>query len=379
MFGHFNGGIRFDGDNQEGTYVGDFAGWTKERVSAFLTKWLYIDKMEAYSSDRTDLGHKCSYLIMPAGWYRYFDASTQTIWLADYRVNARYKRAYPEPFKETCLAVYRATEIDGHLFSIAGYIPKADINQSSIVSELTYHYIPDYSTGGTKLRRTEYQDYRTRGLYEDLCCFCSKIWNFQNLYYGIVAYNWSSDVGIVDERSRYTGVTEESESVGALDEGEVNSGEITGTSTASSLAVGTRPFKLLGVENPYGFAWENLYGIVHKSGEVYAYDGTSDSLTASDLTPSDTNIVYKDTGVVLAHEGWQTTQASANGMLVPTAVGGSSSIYNGDYNWYADGWRVFFSGGARGDTTQAGLFCLDGNAGWGTPASYMGVRLSFQR
>lgn len=373
------GGIEIKAKASTGTLIGDYAGLSKEEL---MTKYpfnkLYIEDVDSFNSDGTATNVKDSYLVMPNCW-RYDEYSadgTEIHWIANYKVNDSFYKAYDGDFTELLLGVYKASlkEGDSLLHSVSGVVPKTSFNQSEENNAMPY-----YKTG-KGMRRAEYQDYRVRGLYNILAIIYLGTRDSQSVYRGICDYAWNTGTytDILDTDSQKTGVTEQSTSTGYMSHGVV-SGEITGTSTTASLDVGKRPFKLLGVENPYGAFWENLYGLVHKNEEVYAYKG-SDPIPTDKLAPSDSNTIYTDLNIKMPTDaGNQGAQQNANGFNVPLNLDGNGSTYNGDYYWYSNGWNIALVGGYWYDGSHDGLFYLLVNSGFGYYAANVGFRLSFER
>ena len=376
---YVNGGIEFSGTASKGTLVGDFEGLTQEQL---MRHWpfsaLYIEDVDSYSSDGTALGVKDSFLVMPNMWRKaiHSEDGSSTFMIANYQVDETYTLAYPSSdFKELCLAVYFASlGTDGKLHSVAGASPKVNINQATLIADMPYY------KRGEGVRRAEYLDYRVMALYQVLSVIYMGTRNSQSVYRGICNYVWSkgSVEDITDEPSRLTGVTELGTSVGFMAH-KVVSGEITGTSFTASLASGKRPFKLLGVENPYGFLWQNMYGLTYIDGETYAYNGVG-TPSASELVPGSDGNCYTDTGILCAQStGWQKAYADASGYPVPISVGASESTSVGDYTWYSAGKIISFVGGNFSGGSDAGLFYLSRYCAWGLATSHFGARLSFER
>lgn len=380
------GGIEFSGTACAGTLVGDFEGLTQAQL---MKRWpfsaLYIDDVDAYKADGTALGHKDSYLVMPNMWRKstHSDDGSSTFMIANYQVDETYSLAYPSDFKELCLAVYMATCPGDFYQSVAGDTPAV---WQSVKKALTSG-LPYYKRGGS-LRRSEPLDYRVLALYQVLAIIYMGTRNSQNVYRGVVSYSYSKGYpqqDITDEPSRLTGVTELETSTGYMPH-KVVSGEITGTSFTEALDDGKRPFKLLGVENPYGHAWQCLYGLTFYNGKCYAYAGSRDDLTATDLAPSDTNAYYADTGVALTQTQYTNTYdkvfGDANGYALPTAGGAGSGSSVGDtlnYLASADTWVVPFFGGVFYRNYECGLFALYVESSWGNDDATYVARLSFER
>lgn len=376
---YVNGGIEFSGVASEGTLIGDFEGLTKEQL---MRHWpfsaLYIEDVDSYASDGTALGVKDSYLVMPNMWRKaiHSEDGSSTFLIANYQVDETYTLAYPSSdFKELCLGVYFASlGSDGKMHSVSGVTPATSINQATLIADMPYY------KRGEGVRRAEYMDYRVMALYQVLSIIYMGTRNSQSVYRGICDYGYSTGTlaDVTDEPSRLTGVTELGASAGYMPH-KVVSGEITGTSFTETLDVGKRPFKLLGVENPYGLLWQNMYGLVYNDGEAYAYTGVG-TPTAGELVPGSTGQCYSDTGVqTVQNDGFQKAFADASGYPVPISVGASESTSVGDYTWYSAGWRISLFGGGFNYGSIAGLFFLFRNNAWGSAYSDFGARLSFER
>ncbi len=379
LISRVNGGIEFSGEASEGTLIGDFEGLTKEQL---MRHWpfsaLYIEDVDSYKEDGTALNVKDSYLVMPNMWRKavHSNDGSSTFLIANYQVDETYTLAYPSnDFKELCLGVYFASlGSDGKLHSVSGATPKTSINQATLIADMPYY------KRGEGVRRAEYMDYRVMALYQVLSIIYMGTRNSQSVFRGICGYSYSSGSlsDVTDEPSRLTGVTELATSVGYMPH-KVVSGEITGTSFTESLVSGKRPFKLLGVENPYGLLWQNMYGLVFNNGETYAYTGVG-TPSASELVPGSTGHCYSDIGVqAVTANGWQKAFTDASGYPVPISVGASGSSSVGDYSWYATEWRISFLGGYFSDGSRDGLFDLYRDYAWGSAPSPFGARLSFER
>lgn len=137
--------------------------------------------------------------------------------------------------------------------------------------------------------------------------------------------------------------------------------------------VDTHAFKVnryRGFECPFGDIWTNLDGIVIKNNNVY-------STTNVDSFDDQTN--NKDfIGTQNSESGWQTQLASDNGTveIIPSAVGGSSSIYMCDYFWTttSDSPLTLLVGGRAATGSQAGLGVFHSNFGVGAAHSTVGFR-----
>ena len=370
----FSGGYTKSGQVSDVTYLGDWAGCeprSKELMSKFPFYLLNRVDLDTYKADGTKVGTGDLALIRMPNCYvkiEILDDDSTTVMFANYKVDDTYQRLAPDQFEWLCLGCYKASLVDGILRSVAGNNPAAPISQ-----EQQINYMPYFKTSGGTLRRADSEDWRARAMADLLVVGYLGTFNSQENgkgFKGIVDYDWNDgDRSILDADSQKTGVTD------SLGRG-VETGELTGTSTAASLASGKRPFKVLGMENLWGDVGENVSGLVHKDGRVYAYTG-SEPITAEQWRPSDTNTALVDTGIQMATaSGFQKRHSTYGGFLFPTEVKGNDSIGVGDHYWKGSGWCIMFLGGGWTDDSRAGLFCLGADCGWGRSPSDHGARLS---
>ena len=369
-----NGGILFQKNDCVGTLLGDFAGCSKEQLMfKYPFNAITESVLPSYDKNGTSLGIDDYYINMPNCWFyeKHSEDGSSELWVANYKVNDNYQRYYGSEISYLSIGAYFGDIVDGHMHSRPGVIPTAGVNQVTLMADRTYYKI------NSKIVVSTYMRIQVWMLYAKLVDIYLANRNSQQVYRGICDYSWSkgSYSDITDERSQYTGVTEETDSVGRMSKG-ICTGEITGTSTTASLTSGKRPFKVLGVENPYGMFWQNLYGIGHNSSAVRIYTGT-DILTNDDLKCSST--LWEDTGLNIptTSSGWQTSQQSYKGIQIPLALNGSDSKNVGDYYWYNSGTNMlFFVGGNFDDGSHVGLRYLNANSGFGYANSGIGFRPS---
>jgi len=105
-----------------------------------------------------------------------------------------------------------------------------------------------------------------------------------------------------------------------------------------------------GIENFYGNCWTFIDGFNINSNQAYVSNTRS---TFAD----DTSTGYSSIGsAMVASDGWVTDMQSIQFGFLPSAVGGSSSTYVGDYYYQASGWRSAFFGGTADVALNAGAF-----------------------
>lgn len=364
-----HGSITFPGADPKGTLGDDYTGLTPAQL---MTKYpfnrLHTQSFVGYDSSHAALAGEDRFLVMPNFYKKVTTGSDGSlkIDISNVQIDSGYARCYDVTgVRQLCLGVYKGTTVSSYLRSQAGDYPTVIVSQASLINMMPY-----YKTGANAYRRAEYEDYRIRGAYNLLAASYLGSRSTQSVYRGVCDYSWST--GSVSDNVGESGKSGVTDSLGTG----VVSGEIT-SYNGTDLASGKRPFKLLGVENPWGLVWENIYGAVHNSGLVYTYQG-SDELTASQLTPGDGNTVYVNSGIQMpTGTQWQTTVAEKNGFLFPTGIGGNDNTYNGDFYWYGNGWRILSSGGHLFDGSYDGAFALAGDDAWGTLTAYLGARLSF--
>ena len=143
------------------------------------------------------------------------------------------------------------------------------------------------------------------------------------------------------------------------------------TTGASSATRDTAFMSYRGIENWYGNCWQFVDGVNFNAGQTYV------SNTRSNFA-DDTATGYDILGAPnVATSGWQTNVQQLPFSFLPSAVGGSSSTYLGDYYYYAAGWRVAFLGGSADFGAYAGAFCLYAAADSANRNRGIGARLAF--
>ncbi len=369
------GGVRFGGSSATGTLLGDFANKSKsELMTMFPFKDMVCEDVPSYTANGVLLNISDSFVFMPNCWRHDTsdDDGTEEHWVANYKVDDTWHKSYPGDFRRLGLSKFFAYEQNSYLHSITGVIPTVNMNQVNATNKMPYYH------RGASYRRANYMDARVWRQYQIFCMIYLNCRNLQTIYQGM-QYSYSKGIiadDITDTRSRYTGVTEESGSTGRLSHG-VATGEITGTSSTPLLDASKRPFQILGIENPYGFLWTNIYGIMHNNQNLLIYKGT-DPLASDKLNPSGGDS-YTDVGAVLnPSEGWQKQVCDVDGYFYVKSVGGNSSAYDGDYYWYASGYKLFFVGGRWTHGAQAGLLAFHGRNDFGDAWTYIGFRLSLE-
>lgn len=316
-----------------------------------------FEQVQLQDSSGNDLDGKDDFIFFPNCYMKTSvdeDEQGWNITFASTKIDDTYSRAIEDDTRPYLgLGCYKASTVGSYLRSVAGNYPTVSMSNESADSKLPYY-------NGKKI---ESEDWRIRmSLVNNLVvCFLGDR-NTQDKFMGVVS---ASSLG-ESEKSGYTNDT--------LGTGVVT-GEITALADGTALDSGKRPFKVLGLENLWGVVWENISGISHTSGVVKAYFG-NDHIDKSSALSGYTEI-SRDDLPLCQDSGYQLKFCSYANAFFPTAVGGDSSHEVGDYYWYSSGsLKTIFLGGCWGDGSDAGLFCLFGNLGWGGSSSGVGFRLS---
>ena len=335
-------------------------------ISIYPFNEIHFEQVQLQDSSGNDLDGVDDFIMFPNCYMKAStdsDGSGWTISFSSTKIDSSYARAIEDDTRPYLgLACYKASLVGSYLRSVVGNYPAVNMSNESADSKLPYY-------NGKKI---ESQDWRIRmSLVNNIIsCFIGDR-NTQEIFRGVVDYSWASPYtveGCVGESGK-TGYTNDTLGTGVV------TGEITALADGTALTSGKRPFKILGLENIYGLIWENISGIGHTAGVVKAYLGTDHIAKGSALTGY--TEISRDDLPLCQSSGWQLTYTTYANAFFPKTVGGDSSHEDGDYYWY-DGseLKCFFLGGVWGNGSDAGLFSLNGNSGWGHSYSHLGFRLS---
>lgn len=131
-----------------------------------------------------------------------------------------------------------------------------------------------------------------------------------------------------------------------------------------------------GVENPFGNIYKWTDGI-----NINTVEGSTTVYTTDDITAfaDDTSEGYTERCTFIKPENGyiKTWNWDEKGDFIPTGTPGSSASYLYDYSYWADGWKVLYSGGLAYDGSRAGLFCFYADNGSSTALASLGGRLYY--
>lgn len=202
------------------------------------------------------------------------------------------------------------------------------------------------------------EGYRQGGLGDGVTTWDGTSWNNYNGYYPLTPCGYGNDIG------NFTGIKDL---------------VIPDTTVSDSITVATKTFKMprwRGFDNPFGDIWTNLEGIVIKRN---AANEDSNVYTTIDPEEFTDEIGGKSVaGIEVAKDGYiRAFGLGRTGEIIPSDVGGSTTIYMCDYHWCNPGntaLRVLLVGGRAIDGTSSGLGRSDSGYGVGYANAYVGFR-----
>jgi hypothetical protein len=354
---------------------GDATGLTDEQLmQLYPFNDTRIETVQLYGSDKaTKLAGEDKFLSMPNAYYYFESTGTDgsfVFHMSNCKVDENYKKMVDYPYiSRLLLAKYKANDDGTYLRSESGAEPAHSMTLTTAIGKLPYA-----KTDTDKFRRLDVGDKRARAMFFWMAMAKLNTRDFQSKYRGMVSYSYNNgDWTIIPDKLRLNGSTDVLGN--GLITGEISS-YVDDSSVTQAIAVNCRPFEILGVENPYGFIWEQIYGLYSKDREIYSYDGL-DELTADQCNPGSANFAASDTGKQLPNtNGWQSTVDIVGAYQVPTAVTGSEGKYDSDYYWYASGNQLALVGGGWCDGGYAGLSSLNVYYAFARANSAVGFRLS---
>lgn len=161
--------------------------------------------------------------------------------------------------------------------------------------------------------------------------------------------------------------------------GKINISLVNGSNTG----VNCSRVNLMGIEDPYGWQWEDIQGVycgtsansAQNGSEIFIYKGNR-LPTAAELATHPTGEYRQATRVTTG--GWvQEIIAGENFDIFPARIGGGSTSYWADYSWANNTGQLVFWGGYALDGAYCGLAYADSNYAWSNTSAYVGSRLAY--
>lgn len=151
----------------------------------------------------------------------------------------------------------------------------------------------------------------------------------------------------------------------------------------SNTGVDCSRVNIMGIEDPYGWMWEDIQGVYCGKYSNSAQDGLEIFIYKGNRLPSSAELVthpegeYRQATRVTA-SGWvQKIIAGDNFDILSTKIGGDSTSYWTDYSWADNIGQLVFCGGSASDGTHCGWACTYSCLNWSDSVSAVGSRLAF--
>lgn len=161
--------------------------------------------------------------------------------------------------------------------------------------------------------------------------------------------------------------------------GKINISLVNGSNTG----VNCSRVNLMGIEDPYGWQWEDIQGVycgnsansAQNGSEIFIYKGNR-LPTAAELATHPTGEYRQATRVTTS--GWvQEIIAGENFDIFPARIGGGSTSYWADYSWANNTGQLVFWGGTANSGAYCGLACAHSANAWSNTYAHVGSRLAY--
>lgn len=161
--------------------------------------------------------------------------------------------------------------------------------------------------------------------------------------------------------------------------GKINISLVNGSNTG----VNCSRVNLMGIEDPYGWQWEDIQGVycgtsansAQNGSEIFIYKGNR-LPTAAELATHPTGEYRQATRVTTS--GWvQEIIAGENFDIFPARIGGGSTSYWADYSWANNTGQLVFWGGYAGHGAYCGLASAYSLYAWSDSSAAVGSRLAY--
>lgn len=161
--------------------------------------------------------------------------------------------------------------------------------------------------------------------------------------------------------------------------GKINISLVNGSNTG----VNCSRVNLMGIEDPYGWQWEDIQGVycgnsansAQNGSEIFIYKGNR-LPTAAELATHPTGEYRQATRVTTS--GWvQEIIAGENFDIFPARIGGGSTSYWADYSWANNTGQLVFWGGNANSGAYCGLASASSNNAWSYSTASVGSRLAY--
>lgn len=140
---------------------------------------------------------------------------------------------------------------------------------------------------------------------------------------------------------------------------------------------------MMGIEDPYGWQWEDIQGVYCGNSANDTQDGTEIFIYKGNRLPTTAEVSTHPNGEYrqatrLTTSGYvQEIMAGDNFDIFPAKIGGGSTSYWADYSWANNTGQLVFWGGYTNHGASCGLACAHSNYAWSHSNATVGSRLAY--
>lgn len=140
---------------------------------------------------------------------------------------------------------------------------------------------------------------------------------------------------------------------------------------------------MMGIEDPYGWQWEDIQGVYCGNSANDTQDGTEIFIYKGNRLPTTAEVSTHPNGEYrqatrLTTSGYvQEIMAGDNFDIFPAKIGGGSTSYWADYSWANNTGQLVLWGGTANDGAYCGLAYAHSHDAWSASGASVGSRLAY--
>lgn len=140
---------------------------------------------------------------------------------------------------------------------------------------------------------------------------------------------------------------------------------------------------MMGIEDPYGWQWEDIQGVYCGNSANDTQDGTEIFIYKGNRLPTTAEVSTHPNGEYrqatrLTTSGYvQEIMAGDNFDIFPAKIGGGSTSYWADYSWANNTGQLVFWGGSAYHGAYCGLAAAHSHSAWSVSDANVGSRLAY--
>ena len=140
---------------------------------------------------------------------------------------------------------------------------------------------------------------------------------------------------------------------------------------------------MMGIEDPYGWQWEDIQGVYCGNSANDTQDGTEIFIYKGNRLPTTAEVSTHPNGEYrqatrLTTSGYvQEIMVGDNFDIFPAKIGGGSTSYWADYSWANNTGQLVFWGGTADHGAHCGLASANSNSAWSDSYASVGSRLAY--